>query len=572
MRVRPEPGTHGQDGLWLVAAALAVAAVALLYVRAERWIYFWDAALYQTIVADTGAAFARSWSDGVAGVGRSLSDDYNQLFALPLVPIAGAAAQSRAVYVTALALVYHLPMALVLGALAAAVLRDGSRRVAWGAVVLVLCLPTVWAPTLRGLPDASAAALYYIGLLAYARHSDGGSRRHAVLAGAAVAGAALFRRHFAYAALVVYAAALIHAPLLAGASTGRPWPQRARHAALTLALMALGSALVLGTIGVPFMQHTFAADYYTLYRSYLQPPAGEFRDFITFYGVLPWTLSAAGWIAAARRGLLRPGPASFVALTGSGAFALWVFYVRQWGPQYGFHVTPLLVAGLAALGVTVQRGLARHRSLRTAAVVTAALLLAVNAWHSFGVTSPVRVPRIRRLLAARYPPATRPDYDEVLRLTRYLRTVAPADAPIFVVGSSETFNWDVLARADALVRDPAAPPLAIGVAPQVDSRDWVPVEDLLEAQVAVVASPFQHHLEPDEQDVVRVAGLVFSDGWELARDFARSPEQFHLRDGVTVQVYVRERPTPAAAALRFASEMDRALAGDALGVRRRPAQ
>jgi hypothetical protein len=62
--------------------------------------------------------------------------------------------------------------------------------------------------------------------------------------------------------------------------------------------------------------------------------------------------------------------------------------------------------------------------------------------------------------------------------------------------------------------------------PVTDSGDYYPLENLLKAQYVVVATPFQHHLRTEEQDVVKVGVDIFAQNWEFARDFTRLSEQF----------------------------------------------
>lgn len=85
--------------------------------------------------------------------------------------------------------------------------------------------------------------------------------------------------------------------------------------------------------------------------------------------------------------------------------------------------------------------------------------------------------------------------------------------------------------------------------PQVDSRDFYPLEMLLQAEYVLVINPFQYHLTPVEQDVVKSVFDLFTENLEIAKDFvsifqSSSDQLFDL------QVYQRYQPTSLDRALR----------------------
>jgi hypothetical protein len=164
----------------------------------------------------------------------------------------------------------------------------------------------------------------------------------------------------------------------------------------------------------------------------------------------------------------------------------------------------------------------------------------------------------------RYPALSRPDDKEVHRLVSYLRSVARPDDPIFVEGSSTTMNYDVLKHADR-ASQPFGPSLSIQTTPQVDSRDWYPIEGLLRARAVVVTLPPQFHLAPQEQDVVRLSHEVFTKSWEFAGDFSLAPERFELEHRVEARVFLRHRDTDLARSLRLMGEMRRWMGSRPLG-------
>jgi len=185
------------------------------------------------------------------------------------------------------------------------------------------------------------------------------------------------------------------------------------------------------------------------------------------------------------------------------------------------------------------------------------MVQALSPWAPFGWPAEL-------VFSDRFPALSRPDDKEVYRLIGYLRTLAHPGDPIFIAGSSATINYDVIAHAER-ASQPFGPRLAIQSTPQIDSRDWFPIEDLLKARIAVIASPVQLHLSPQEQDVVRLSHDVFTRGWEVAEDFSPTPERFHLQKGVEVRVFVRHQDTDVGRSLRLMRDMRRWMKSRPLG-------
>src|SRR5439155_1661076 len=104
----------------------------------------------------------------------------------------------------------QLPFALAMGAVGAEVFRGSRRRIFWGTAALTLAMPTVWAPTLRGYPDAGGAAFLFVAVWLHLRNAQRGRSLGTVIAvGVSLACAILFRRHYVYAVIAFCAAAVI---------------------------------------------------------------------------------------------------------------------------------------------------------------------------------------------------------------------------------------------------------------------------------------------------------------------------------------------------------------------------
>ena len=84
--------------------------------------------------------------------------------------------------------------------------------------------------------------------------------------------------------------------------------------------------------------------------------------------------------------------------------------------------------------------------------------------------------------------------------------------------------------------------LNIFLTPQIDSRDFYPLELLLKANYVIVSTPVQYHLSnPEGQKVVEVVHRALTENWGIAEDFVRLSEEFELSDHVVLNIYKRQK-------------------------------
>jgi hypothetical protein len=536
------------DGALLLGLLIVVVWITYAYVSYERFFYYWDHALYQNIALRTTAAFRESLPAGWHALQQSFREDYNALFALPLVPWLMLFGASRLSYELILALVYLVPLPLCWGAVATQLLPTRPRVAFWGAVGLALLMPMTWVPVLRGYPDAGAAAMIALATYLYLRDLELQDRMTCVAVGTLLALSVLFRRHFAYAVVAFMAAAGLRA--LAGAIFGADPPvARVRRLALQVVrlglVVAVASAVALLVAG-DYVQRLIAYDFSALYRSYQEPLAAVVAWYVAPYGWLAWGLAGAGALAGLASRRVHRSRLAFVLLFGALGALQWCWRVRQIGEQYSLHLTPLIVLGWLLLCVVTW-----DRLSPALARPVLGILVGIGCVNLFlGLTYPDRSRdlQVRPLFAARWAPLVRFDYDEMLRLVRFLRDHTSSDESVYVVGSSSCLNPDIVRQADALVVDSRRGPLNVLATPLVDSDGFYPLGALLEARHVVLARPFQHHLPAQEQEVVKAVYDLFDHGGDMTQDFLATPVAYQLQ-GCAVTVFERQRPTSVEHAL-----------------------
>jgi hypothetical protein len=537
-----------------VALALAVGALACAYMSQESFVYFWDYSNFHGIAVRLAEALMADPRAGATMFVDALAGEYNLIFALPLLPVIALTDGSRLAYVVALAVFYLVPFALVAGVVCRRAFPRLGRAALWTGTLLAIAVPPVWNTVMRGYPDVLGAGVLLAGLAVLL--GDVRLERWSTVLWTAFAAAAAvaIRRHLAYASLAVLGTAALTISLhwietlraygmpavLDDARGGR----LLRAAALPLA--ALGFLMVLNPF---FAGMVLQNDYGSLYASYQLPPGELLKAFSHLMGRPFLAMAAFGVIAGLVRGRLRCTPMTALSLFGVTWLVLWFGLARQTGPQHVIVTMPLM----ASAGVLQVADLLRARArpiwvglwLASALVYAGAGAIVVyGPWTSAHTALQGRMVLFSDYLG----PLMRHDFDELRQLIGALRE---GPQPTLVGASSGVLNYDLVDRAEAqLFGNGGGKRLSVLPSPQIDSRDPLPVEDLLRSDQVVVAMPFQYHIaSPSEQDVVRVVIDAMTSDWPIARDFVRGADTFHLEHGTDIAVYRRVAPTSIEVAL-----------------------
>ncbi len=474
-----------------VLLALTVTLPAL-YVSAERVVYSSDYAGFQDSAVNTALELRERLASGVhatlglaALVWRSTGWDYSLFPAVLPAPVMLALHGGRVAYIVTCAVLYLLPFVLLLGTTAAMLVPNRRHAAFWTGVAVAASLPAIWLPTLRGYPDAGAAALVALALVVFLRDMRFERRSTAAAIGVSLAVAILFRRHFAYPALSLVG--------VIGASTLLSIVQRLRHdkydrpaaraaaaeilGPLTTVLWCVGALLLLGPA---FVFHALRTNYTELYASYMRPPAVVAGWLLDHFGWAAWSLAAAGYAAAWRTQVLDRRRLAVVLAMLLVTLCLWTFRVRQVDAHYALHMVPLIALGQFALAWTIAGRLrGPSRALLITAAVCYAVVNAVRGFAPMGVVPPSLAST--RWLAASTPPLRWADYDEMLHLVRDLRRLAGRSDPVYVAASGD-LRASTLRTADRMLDDVFGPGvrardllwgsrLYIPHTPHIDSRD-----------------------------------------------------------------------------------------------------
>ena len=536
--------SHQKTGLFihlsLLAGLTAVAIlIAAMYVSSEQYIYFWDYSNYSDRTFYLTSIFNDKPLKFIRIILASFKDEYNYLPCLPLLPFTLIFGYSRLVYILSCVIVYCIPFALVMGAIATQLIPMRPPAVFWSTAFLTLLVPCTWMSTLRGLPDMGGAMLIALAIWVYLQNLQLKQRYQILWLAGLLALAILFRRHFAYGVRAFLIAIALQAILMHG-DTLKSYPRRAANA-----LVKLGIRLSLLSIGVlilsPFLIYqVLKYNYRVLYASYELSTTAVFEYFGSAYGWILWLMAALGFALGLRdRTAVRPST-QFIVIFGGLSLVQWLLFSKQQGVHYTLHFLFFMILGLAILFWTSWITLAQ--SNRTLVLITSLLFLCINLGLALTPIGQFQSP-VRSWFSLNIPPLVREDYPEFTAMVDYLRKIAPDQEPIYVAASSGVINNRAIGAAEAQQYGWENTQLELIDSPDIDSRDHYPLEGLLQAQYVIVPSRFQYHLDPQEQDVVKVAFEIFAKNLTFSQAFKRLDQQFKLEGDVDILIYKRIRPT-----------------------------
>lgn len=547
---------HG--GLLLLLALSAVS-LAGLYAGSERFFYYWDHAGFVDVTLEQ-AYLSRTDPDTARRLlQQSMSQDYPRIYTILPVMLLKVLGETRTACIVAFTLVYQLPFLLLIGGIVAELVPHRRPLAFWSTAFGTLLIPTLWFATLRGYPDIGASALFAGAILLYLLHLRLQSRVASsicwVAMGTLLAATPLFRRHFAFAVACFILFSVVDQSIravLAKRATGdttalgmllaliRPF---AKFIALAVVISA-----ILGTIGRDWVTFAMSADRSMLYSSYTEPVSRVVSYFADNYGYLIWALVALGWIVALARLGRKSAPALWVGLLAACTMIHWIVLVRISSPHFLLHSAELVAVGFGLLFVTFFDTV-KSTSIRVLCTAATAIFLIINLVVSFAALQPPAP--IAALFSAPHSPLIRHDFDEVVRLVNDLRQKVTLTDQIFVIDSSALMNDDLLRKADEQLFGRDNRKLVVQLSPHIDSRDFLPLNNLLFANFVLVSTPFrpeQSHMSTPQ--LVVQAGARAIHEWPLSRLFERLPDTYLLTDRTTYALFRRIAPNDLATTLQ----------------------
>lgn len=507
------------------------------YIGAERYIYSWDWSGYWLMFQDFGKESRSDFIQAMSSVQPSVAySDYNLLPILPLVPFEWLFGGGRLSYILAITNAAVLPSAVLLAWL---VERESAER-SWLRALLcatvVLGLHVLWAPSLRGFPDAIGVVVAGLILLVYFDDRPALLNAHS-LAKLAATGLLLSlliltRRYYVFWAISFFPAAIVS--YLATFHWAEVRPRNLIAPLVRLMGVGVACALSLLIFAFPLVKHMVTTKYSSAYEAYRWELAGggTFVQVIDHFGLSLIALCIAGlsWLVVHQK-TRRLGV--FLIVQALCSMALFTRVQGLVWVQHFLLLVPAAGIGIAAAVAAIYNSKLAVR-WRAAGISAILAVVALNSAAVFFGLQLIPEPITAR---SRFLPNVRDDLDEVQRLMNSLGRLDAAR--IYVASSSWMFNPSILTTACRANHRDLCPKIDEGA--HVDLRDGFP-KGVIGADYVVVATPTQYHLLPQDQMVV---GLVAQDIREkrgIGEAFERLPGDFRLTGGVKVTIYRKVAP------------------------------
>lgn len=558
---------------FFILMLIASVTVTCLWVLSEQDYYHGDWGRTHQMAIDKAMHF-HEWPGGALyySVKESLVRDYNDIVVLPIFPFVMAFGNSRLVFELALVLLYQLPFALVVGAIARKLIPVHPSAVFWTTTGLALLTPAVWVPTLRGYPDMCSAFLIALVILFYLQDKSLRQWWQIPTIGFVLATAVILRRHFAYEVVALFVSWGVMSLMV----FVEQWQRSLRDAVISwlativrIGLVGVSSLVWTALLAWPFLETVYRTNFTSLYSSYVFPPHEIISFYILIFGWGPWVLAGLGYVTGAFFHKLNRDVAFFLVVFGLYSYAQWAIIVGQKSVHFANHFSMFVVVGISALvWVVWQAGKSRSRYL---VLTSIAIYLVANAVIGMVKLTNLESPGVDHIamsFAPNHSPIVRKDYKEIALLVEYLREVASRDDKIYVAAGSFILDYTLLMNVERTLYGRDQRTLAFIPTSLVDSNHDLPLSALVQAQYVVVpsavevqqtagASQWEYHLPHDQQTVVKVASLAFTQNWSIAKDFSRLPEEFTMSNGIHVNVYQRIRPTSLETALSTLETMEK---------------
>jgi hypothetical protein len=531
------------------------------YIDQEQFIYSWDYSGYQKNTNILIEEFRKSFTSGILDLLASLFSDYSKIYCIPILPIYLAFGSTRFAFILSFTLVYLVSFSITMGLVFSKIVY-GNRWVAfWLATFITLLTPAAWISLLRGYPDTGGASLYMLGILLYWRDPSLQQKNQALKISGLMSFLVLFRRHFAYAfRSFIIAVSLQNFILFLFSKIDKKFEYKpkpifiAKKIALILVLFLVFS--------IHLLVKVFYFNYRELYASYEESTLRNIEYYGSSFGWLFIALTVMGYLISSSNQNIHRERLGFVALLGAVTALQWIFSSKQLGLHYINHFLPFFILGISSLVWSTKHIFSKtpiKGHTPKILLVPFIFLLIVN--FSIGQGSVIAGMGYSRILFARAEaPLVRSDLPELTRLINYLRDNSKSEESTYVAASSyEILNKSILEEAEKNLYTNKK--LNILRTSDIDSRDFYPLNGLLEAHYVAITSPIQYHINPADQSVITVINEIFNRQDLIANDFKKIPDQFILDRGVTVSLYQRVKPTSIETALNTLDFMKESIKG-----------
>jgi hypothetical protein len=340
---------------------------------------------------------------------------------------------------------------------------------------------------------------------------------------------------------------------------------RLRAGALRIGHLAASAIIALGILAIPprsFVREMASIAANNSYVDYAQDPTVVIDEMLRVMGIIPVGLSAVGYIAGAIVFRRRRFEIIGLGLGGILNIISWVVVLRFGSPQNWIVPGVLFLPLGIGLGVGALAEKLRGRKL-VAALGTTFLVLLVSAGRLVdGAVSKIMDIEASSSLDLLQGRVTKLSVHQGMEgpfkeVFARLGIAGPQPRTVLVVASSFTFNDAVVQSAAEALLGNRAKFYYFHWFPAIDSRDRLPVTEIIAADFVLVGNPLQTHLSSGFHGIEAVRDMfVHHDG--AALDFERLGEPVAFPK-FSVSIYRRVRESDERTALATIEALESAV-------------
>ncbi len=499
--------------IFFLIIAAVVNLLAVIYIKAGRYIYFWDNATYWDISRSlassplSGREFWRAVYDSVA------AQDYNYIAGLPSALIVKLFGESRLVYVLGLVNMYLIPSYIAVYMLA----KKVSKAPKIALVLTMMLVPVPLFLALNGFVDVGGFLMCLICFNLYYAKEDGGSWWRYVVIGVLLTFMMLWRRWFAFFTVSFLTAMISDCLLL-----GRKWYKTAISAVTAAAVLLLGFR--------GFLTDRLMQDYGALYAGYKFSVSTDFKLITRYFGLI---LLGALAVCSVIGGVKKKETRTVFMWVQMIVCVIMFMSTQTHGQQHLLLYAPSVIMII----LIIIKHITREWMLVSLSLL--ALVHAVNVY--IPREQPHNIQEIKHMaLVPNFSmlPVSRADTDEILALKQKLDTTVYDGDVLGVLASSFTINEDVLKNVEPSVGAKPIRDNYIVSLPQVDSRD-VDLSALYNVNYILAVFPAQTHLAPQSQTVVTEAVRSFAEHTDIALAYEEIPDCETVIGDMTIKLFRR---------------------------------
>lgn len=502
--------------IFFLVIAAAVNILAVIYIKAGKFIYFWDDSTYWDIARKIASGHI-----GEGGFWRNIYDsvaeqDYNYIAGLPSAAVVKLFGESRLAYVLGLMNMYLIPSFVMIYLLA----RKVSKAPKIASVITVLLCPAMMFLAFNGFVDIGGLLMCLICYnLYYTKEERRDSVWRYILIGILLVGVMLWRRWYAFFSVSFITAMIADCVLFR-----RKW--------YNAGAAVIAAAFVLLVFFRDFVVLKLMQDYGNLYAGYKFSAGTDFKLITRYFGLIfVIMLAVCSVVMGAKKKETRT-----VFMWIQIIVCLFMFISTQ---THGQQHLLLYVPSIIMLTLITIRHITKEWMLIGISLL--ALIHSVNVY--IPRAQPQNIQEIRHMaLIPNFSmlPAKRTDTDEILALKRKLDTTVYEGDTLGVLASSFTLNEDILKNAEPSLGEKSIRDNYIVSLPQVDSRDR-DLSPLYTVNYVLAAIPAQTHLAEGSQTVVTEAVNSFANYTDIANAYEEIPECETVIDGIVVKLFHRVR-------------------------------